>query len=96
MDYTQILLKPVISEKATDMKEDLGKVAFVVHPDASKVAIQKAVEQAFGVKVASVNVVRKRHRPRKRFGRVTGHLPGCKKTYVTLAPGDKIDFFEGV
>lgn len=96
MDYTQILLKPVITEKATDLKEEASQVAFYVHPDATKVSIRMAVEQAFGVKVDAVNVVRKKPMPRKRFGRVTGHIPGYKKAYVTLAPGEKIDLFEGV
>ena len=96
MDYTQILLKPLISEKATNVKEGANQVVFYVHPDANKVQIGNAVEKAFSVKVTGVNVIRRRPRPRTRFGRVTGRESGYKKAYVTLAEGEKIELFEGV
>lgn len=64
MDYTQILIKPLISEKATTMKEVANQIAFYVHPDANKIEIRKAVEKAFGVKVEGVNVVKRRARAR--------------------------------
>ena len=96
MDYTQILIKPLISEKATTAKEVANQVVFYVHPDANKVQIGVAVEKAFNVKVTDVNVVRRRPRPRTRFGRVTGREAGYKKAYVTLAEGEKIELFEGV
>ena len=99
MDYTQILLKPLISEKGTFLKEEANQVAFFVNKDANKVQIKKAVEDAFSVKVEAVNVVVKKplakmfSRGRKRL---QGRVPGYKKAYVTLAPGSKIEFFEGV
>ena len=96
MEYANILLKPVISEKATMVKDANNQVVFVVHPDANKIEIAKAVEKAFSVKVAGVRVVRRRPLARSRMGRVTGRIPGYKKAYVTLAQGDKIEFFEGV
>lgn len=96
MDYTQILLKPLISEKTTLSKEFANQVVFYVHPRANKIEIKKAVEQAFDVKVEGVNVVRKRPSARTRFGRTVGKQSGHKKAYVTLAPGEKIEFFEGV
>jgi len=96
MDYTQILIRPLISEKATNAKEQANQVVFYVHPDANKIQIGAAVEKAFNVKVTGVNVVKRRPRPRTRFGRVTGRLAGCKKAYVTLAEGEKIELFEGV
>ena len=96
MDYTKILIKPLISEKATLMKEDANQVAFFVHPDANKIEIKKAVEAAFQVEVEKVNVIKRSARPRKRFGRLTGREPGYKKAYITLAQGQKIEFFEGV
>lgn len=96
MDYTQILIKPLISEKATDVKETANQVVFFVHPDANKIEIKRAVEKAFDVQVEDVNVVRRRPLRRKRFGRIVGKVPGHKKAYVTLAPGNKIEFFEGV
>lgn len=96
MDYTQILLRPLISEKANAMKEGANNVGFFVHPSANKIEIKKAVEQAFNVKVETVNIVKKRPLARSRFGRATGKAPGYKKAYVKLAAGDKIEFFEGV
>jgi large subunit ribosomal protein L23 len=96
MDYTQILLKPLVSEKTTLSKEFANQVVFYVHPKANKIEIKKAVEQAFDVKVDGVNVVRKRPSVRTRFGRPVGKQSGHKKAYVTLAPGEKIEFFEGV
>ncbi|TVM08284.1 50S ribosomal protein L23, partial [Oceanidesulfovibrio indonesiensis] len=77
-------------------KEFANQVVFYVHPRANKIEIKKAVEQAFDVKVEGVNVVRKRPSARTRFGRTVGKQSGHKKAYVTLAPGEKIEFFEGV
>ena len=88
MDYTKILLRPVVTEKATMLRESAGQVAFFVDG--------KAVEEAFKVKVVDVNVVTVKPRNRVRQGRVKGRIPGYRKAYVTLAPGDKIEFFEGV
>ena len=96
MESTQVLLRPLISEKSTGLKEVGNQVAFFVHADANKIEIQKAVENVFGVKVSAVNVINYRPRTRKKFGRVVGKVSGYKKAYVSLAPGDKIDFFEGV
>ncbi|MFW6324296.1 MAG: 50S ribosomal protein L23 [Desulfovibrionales bacterium] len=96
MDYTQVLIKPLVSEKSTQVKEVANKVVFFVHPEANKVEIRKAVEEAFDVKVSGVDVVRRRPQLRKRFGRVSGRQSGYKKAYVTLAPGEKIEIFEGV
>jgi large subunit ribosomal protein L23 len=99
MDYTQILIKPLISEKGTLLKEQANQVAFFVSRNANKLTVKKAVEEAFSVSVKSVNIVVKRplarmfSRGRKRQ---YGRTPGYKKAYVTLAPGSKIEFFEGV
>ncbi|MFZ5426019.1 MAG: 50S ribosomal protein L23 [Thermodesulfobacteriota bacterium] len=96
MSYANILIKPLISEKATKAKEESNQVIFFVAPKANKIEIKAAVEEAFNVKVAEVNVVRRRPLKRTRHGRPTGHVAGYKKAYVTLAEGDKIEFFEGV
>ncbi|WP_027179185.1 50S ribosomal protein L23 [Maridesulfovibrio bastinii] len=96
MDYTQILIKPVISEKATDIKEASNQIAFYVLPDANKTEVKKAVEAAFDVKVEAVRIVRKQSALRKKYGRVVGKVSGYKKAYVKLQSGDKIEFFEGV
>lgn len=96
MDYTKVLLKPVVTEKATLLRETAEQVAFFVDPKANKIEIGKAVEQAFSVKVTDVNVVTVKPRARVKQGRKQGRIAGYRKAYVTLAKGDKIDFFEGV
>ena len=96
MDYSQIILRPLVSEKATFMKDEANQVAFFVNPRANKIEIKSAVEKAFNVKVTDVRIVCKKPGDRKRQGRVVGRVSGYKKAYVTLAEGAKIEFFEGV
>lgn len=96
MDYTQILRKPLVSEKATRAKDEANKVLFYVAKEANKIEIKKAVEEAFDVQVEAVNVVKRGPEKRKRFGRIMGQKSGYKKAYISLAPGEKIEFFEGV
>lgn len=95
MDHTQILLRPVVTEKATALRESGNQVSFFVHPAANKIEIRKAVETAFNVKVTGVNVVTGKAAERVRNRKVS-HVAGWRKAYVTLAPGEKIEFFEGV
>jgi large subunit ribosomal protein L23 len=96
MDYTQILIKPLLTEKTSVLKDAAQQVTFFVHPAANKIEIKRAVEKAFDVKVQAVNVLNRAVVSRKRQGRVVGRVSGGKKAYVTLAQGDKIEFFEGV
>ncbi|MDR2825751.1 MAG: 50S ribosomal protein L23 [Deltaproteobacteria bacterium] len=96
MDYTQIILKPIITEKASLLREDHNQVVFLVSPGAGKIDIKNAVEAAFKVKVKDVNVVVSKPKAKHRQGRTVGKTSGCKKAYVSLAQGDKIEFFEGV
>ena len=95
MDHTQILLRPVVTEKATALRDGANQVTLFVHADANKIEIKKAVEAAFNVKVTGVNVVMKKPSERLRNRRAS-HVAGWRKAYVTLAPGEKIEFFEGV
>ena len=95
MDYTKILLRRVVTEKATALREE-AVYAFFVDTKANKIEIGKAVEEAFKVKVTNVNVITVKPRRRVRQGRVKGRIPGYRKAYVTLAADNKIDFFEGV
>jgi large subunit ribosomal protein L23 len=96
MDYTKILLRPLTSEKSTAVKEAANQVVFFVHPAANKIEVARAVEEAFKVKVLGVNIVRRKPLARKRHGKSAGRIAGHKKAYVTLEPGNKIEFFEGV
>jgi len=94
MHLYEVLRRPLITEKATVLK-DQNKYVFEVAKEASKSQIKEAVEKAFKVKVREVNVITVPGKTR-RFGRrqVTGSP--WKKAIVTLIPGDKITFFEGV
>jgi large subunit ribosomal protein L23 len=90
----EVLRRPLITEKATSLKEK-DKYVFQVGSRATEAQIKEAVERAFKVKVAKVNVMTV-HGKTRRFGRrqVTGSA--WKKAIVTLEPGHKITFFEGV
>lgn len=92
--YT-ILASPLITEKATFVNEVGNQVVFKVHPQANKIAIKNAVEQLFQVKVSQVRTLQYMGKKR-RVGRSIGRKPAWKKAYVTLADGDRIDFFGGV
>jgi large subunit ribosomal protein L23 len=90
----QVVKRPLITEKATIMKER-NKYAFEVAKAANKQQVKEAVEEAFKVSVVKVTVMSV---PGKvtRIGRREVLTPVWKKAIVTLAPGDKIEFFEGV
>ena len=96
MHSTQILIRPLVSEKSNDMKDVQNKVTFIVHPKANKYQVKEAVETIFNVTVDRINIVRRSPLLRKRFGRVSGKISGYKKAYITLSSGSKIEFFEGV
>lgn len=96
MNYTQILLRPHVSEKATLIKSAANQIVFQVHPTANKIEIMKAVQDAFDVKVRKVNIVRKKTLTYRKANRKLSREAGYRKAYVTLAEGEKIEFFEGV
>jgi large subunit ribosomal protein L23 len=96
MDPQRVIRRPLITEKATRMKEASNTVCFEVARDANKIEIARAVQTLFGVKVAAVRVAN-REGKWKRMGRFIGQRKAWKKAYVRLAPGEKpIEFFEGV
>ncbi len=90
----QVLKRPVITEKS-DRLVEAGQYAFEVHPAANKLQVKEAVKKAFNVQVLSVNIVTVPGKPR-RFGRHETHTSPWKKAVVTLAAGQRIEFFEGV
>jgi large subunit ribosomal protein L23 len=94
-DPHKIVYRPLITEKSTIAKEADNQIAFEVAPDANKIEIRKAVEQAFNVKVVKVRTMNMDGK-RKRMGRFFGWRSDWKKAVVTLAPGQHVDFFEGV
>ena len=89
----EILLAPVVSEKSYSLIED-QKYVFKVHKDAHKTQIRQAVEELFEVHVVSVNVSQVPSKPKRR-GQIRGRRPGWKKAIVQLAPGERIELFEG-
>jgi large subunit ribosomal protein L23 len=99
-----IIIAPVISEKAIDLttREPAHQYTFAVHGDASKQQIKAAVEDLYRgdkVTVTKVRVLWAKSREKTRNtrgGRVRGRTPAWRKAVVTLAPGQKIEFFEGV
>jgi large subunit ribosomal protein L23 len=93
-DARQVVLRPLLTEKSTTLKDAHNHVAFQVAPDANKVEIRRAVEQIFRVRVRDVRTMVVLGKV-KRMGRYQGQRPSWKKAVVTLAPGDKIELLEG-
>lgn len=93
-DPRDVIVAPVVSEKSYGLMEQ-NVYAFLVHPDANKTQIKIAVQEIFGVKVASVNTLN-REGKRKRSRTGYGKRKDTKRAYVTLAAGsDPIDIFGG-
>ena len=86
-----VLLGPVISEKATMVADKNEQVVFEVARDANKLEIKGAVELLFKVQVESVQIVNQKGKA-KRFGRFEGRRNHVKKAYVSLKPGQEINF----
>ena len=94
MHLYEVLRRPLITEKNTILQAQ-GKYAFEIAREANKQQIKQAVEKAFKVKVLAVNVMTVSGKTR-RIGRRQVLTQSWKKAIVTLKPGDKIEFFEGV
>ena len=96
MRIQEIIRRPLITEKSTELRDDNNIVAFEVDRRANKIDVKRAVETQFKVKVSEVRICRV-HGKVRRQGRYVGRRPDWKKAYVRLAPGEKaIEFFEGV
>jgi large subunit ribosomal protein L23 len=95
MKLTDVIRRPLITEKTSILREDGKTIVFEVATGANKVEIKRAIEQLFGSKVASVrtNIA---HGKVKRQGRFAGRRSDWKKAYVTLREGEKMpEFLEG-
>ena len=96
MRIQDIIRRPMITEKSTQLRDEKNVVAFEVDRRANKIEVRRAVEAQFGVKVADVRIANM-HGKVRRQGRFVGRQPDWKKAYVRLAEGEKtIEFFEGV
>ena len=93
MDVRQVIIEPVVSEKSYALMAD-GKYTFRIDDRAHKTQVSRAVEEIFGVTVVEVRTLKVRPKPKRR-GMHSGHTRGWKKAIVQLAPGDRIELFEG-
>ncbi len=91
----EIIKRPVITEKTSIQKEDHRQISFEVDRRANRVEIRRAVERLFNVRVAAVRTAQVKGKVKQR-GRIVGKRRDWKKAIVTLMPGERIDFFEGV
>ena len=95
----EVLVKPLITEKMTELAEKRGQYGFVVNRKANKVEVKNAIEKMYGVNVQSVNTMiipgKKRSRNTKtKF--IVGRTSAVKKAIVTLAEGQTIDFYSNI
>ena len=95
MKITEIIRRPIVTEKTVELREGADTLVFQVAKDATKVEIRNAVEKLFGTKVADVRTS-VAHGKVKRQGRFVGRRSDWKKAYVRLRAGEKLpDFVEG-
>ena len=95
MDIYQVIKEPHITEKANLQKGEANQVSFKVHRQANKIEIRRAVESLFKTKVLNVRTMNMIGKSR-RMGKHMGRKPHWKKAIVQLAPGENIEFFEGM
>lgn len=93
----EVLKRPIVTEKSTYLSNQLGQYVFEVDPRANKLQVKEAVETIFDVDVVDVNILNMpAKRARRRNRRMAVRRPGWKKAIVTLAPGQRLQLFEGV
>ena len=94
-----VLLKPLVTEKMTDLSEKRGQYGFIVERSANKVEIRKAIEEQYNVTVTSVNTMVYAGKSKKRYTKsaiLDGRSNHFKKAVVTVAEGDIIDFYANI
>ena len=99
MKFSEILIKPILSEKANNQQEKLRRYAFRVAKKANKLEIKKAVENFYGVTVVNVNTVVAPAKSKTRYtkaGFISGQKPSFKKAFVTIAEGETIDLYSNI
>ena len=99
MKLSDVLIKPILSEKANKQSEKMNRYSFVVDRKANKLEIKKAVEMFYGVQVEEVNTMVMPSKLKARFtksGFLVGRKPAKKKAVVTVAAGETIELYGGV
>ena len=94
-----VIIKPIITEKMTQMGEKLNRYGFKVDKRANKLQIRKAIKDIYGVEVADINTKVYRGKSKTRYsksGFINGKSNNYKKAIVTLAKGETIDFYSNI
>lgn len=94
-----IIIKPIVTEKMTELGEKLNRYGFQVERTANKVQIKKAVEQMYNVTVVEVNTLIVAPKLKQRYtkgGLISGKTSAYKKAIVTVAEGETIDFYSNI
>ncbi|MCC8038638.1 MAG: 50S ribosomal protein L23 [Bacteroidales bacterium] len=94
-----IMIKPIVTEKATRLTDKLNRYTFRVSPDANKFQIKDLVEKLYGVKVVAVNTMVQRGKNKSRYtksGLLRGKTAAYKKAVITVADGQTIDFYSNI
>lgn len=95
----EIMIEPIVTEKATATSEKYNRYTFRVSPDAKKPQIKHLVQTLYGVKVVAVNTARYDGKRKSRYtkaGLIQGRTAAFKKAYVTVAEGETIDFYSNI
>jgi large subunit ribosomal protein L23 len=95
----EVLIRPLITEKMTNLTSDHGQYGFLVHPNSNKIEIAKAIEKKFNVHVLDVRTIKHHGKTKTQFrksGRFIGRTPKYKKAIVTLKEGETIELVEQV
>jgi large subunit ribosomal protein L23 len=99
MKPSEILIKPILTEKANAQQDKLRRYVFKVAKKANKLEIKKAIESFYGVTVTAVNTAVVPGKNKSRFtkaGVISGRKPAYKKAYVTVAEGENIDLYSNI
>ena len=99
MKLSDVLIKPILSEKANKQSEKMNRYSFVVDKKANKLEIKKAVEEFYGIQVKEVNTLVMPSKAKSRntkAGIVSGRKPAKKKAIVTIVEGETIDLYGNV
>jgi large subunit ribosomal protein L23 len=99
MRLSEVLIKPILTEKANAQQEKLRRYAFRVSKKANKLEIKKAIEGFYGVTVIQVNTAVSPGKNKSRFtkaGVISGRKPAYKKAFVTLTEGESIDLYSSI
>lgn len=99
MKLSEVLIKPIVSEKSNKLSDSRRTYAFRVSRKANKLEVKKAIEEFYGVSVVDVNTMVVPGKSKSRFtkaGFISGQKPAYKKAYVTVGEGETIDLYSTI